>query len=299
MRFYQNKYILLFLVLSKLLISQKDTITLNYKFERCIKHFDAPVCYDFLKNTNKYSDNDIIKWCTNLLYHGNENAGYALQQYLISKMDTVSCHDYQEMSVQHTKNGDYEKAINFLEKAIAIDSRGHEDYYGWVLLYYYRDYDKALKHLNHFDDLTPSFVDAPVGENIYFLKGLCHYQKNDFINAIKEFELNRDFEKKRFGKKNCNTFIYFYLARCYEKMGNLKLAKKNYKLALSASNYATEANYYLGLLYIKQNKKELATKYVNYAYNLLKLGYKQQDIYVELFDEIYLSQIEETLTQLK
>ncbi len=299
MKYYLNSYYILLLALSNVAVSQTDSLTLNYKFERCLKNFNTQKCYDYLKNDIKQDNKAILNWSTFLLYHGNETAGNALQKLCLSKMDTITCDDYQEISVQQTKNGDYEKAISYLEKAIAIDAKGHESYYGWLLLYYYRDYDKALQHLNHFDALTPNFVDAPVGENIHFLKALCHYQKNNIKEAINELEINRDYEIKRFGKKNCNSYVYFYLARCFEKNGNDKLAEKNYLLSIKASEYHTEANYYLGLLYDKQHKKVLAQKHVAKAQSLLKMGYKQQDIYVELFDEVYASQIEETLLLLK
>jgi hypothetical protein len=38
-------------------------------------------------------------------------------------------------------------------------------------------------------------------------------------------------------------------------------------------------------------------RYINKALQLIKKGYKQQDIYVELFDEVYQSQIEESITK--
>ena len=56
-----------------------------------------------------------------------------------------------------------------------------------------------------------------------------------------------------------------------------------------------EANFYLGLLYKQSNKLELSKKHIEKSLKDIKLGYKQQDIYVELFDEVYQTQIEEAL----
>jgi tetratricopeptide (TPR) repeat protein len=138
-------------------------------------------------------------------------------------------------------------------------------------------------------------VDAPVGENIHFLKGLCNYQLGKYQNAIKEFELNEKFEVSHFGQKNCNTYIYFYTARCFEKLNDLKNAEKFYKKSIKQTKFPIEANFYLGLLYKQLNKNDLSKKYLEKSLKDIKLGYKQQDIYIELFDEVYKSQIEEAL----
>jgi tetratricopeptide (TPR) repeat protein len=297
MKYFQNNFFIVLILSCRFAISQTDTTTtMYYKLERCLKNKDAEFFYnDLIKFKN--SQRQILNLSSFILYHGNEVFGNSLQQLCLSKMDSLSSNDYQSISVQQTKNGDYQKAIQYLEKSIALDAKENENYYGWLLLYYYRDYQKALKHLNHFDDLTPNVIDAPVGENIHFLKGLCYYQLNQYKEAIAEFEINKKFEIERFGNKNCNSYIYFYEARCFEKLSNSIDAEKNYQFSIKLSPYATEAYYYLGLLYQSQQKNKFAKRYINKALQLIKKGYKQQDIYVELFDEVYQSQIEESITK--
>jgi hypothetical protein len=82
------------------------------------------------------------------------------------------------------------------------------------------------------------------------------------------------------------------MARNYDKQNNLKLAEICYKKAIKQSQFPVEANYYLGMLYKykKQNLKK-ANLYFEKSQNYLKQGYKQQDSYIELFDEVYLTQI--------
>ncbi len=294
MKFSLNSFLILFILSSHFVNAQTDTTTMYYKLERCLKTQNAEAFYNDLI-LFKNSPQQILGLSSFILYHGNETFGNSLQQLCLSKMDSLSSNDYQSISVQQTKNGDYQKAIHYLEKSIELDAKENENYYGWLLLYYYRDYRKALKHLNHFDDLTPNIIDAPVGENIHFLKGLCYYQLNQYKEAITEFEINKKFEIERFGIKNCNSYIYFYEARCFEKQTNLIEAEKNYKSAIKLSPYSTEANYYLALLYQSQQKNKLAKLAMNNALKLIKRGFKQQDVYIELFDEVYQSQIEESM----
>lgn len=278
--------------------AQKDSLNLFYTFELCKTGITAKEILNELEK-NKYSKKEILNVGSYISYHGNDKCGNELMNLCIAKHDTITAGDWHTYSVQNTKHGNYAEAIQALEKSLAINAKEMEGYYGWVLLYYYRDYEKSLKHLNHYDDLTPQDVEAPVGENIHFLKGLCYYQLGQYQSAIKEFEINEKFEVSHFGQKNCNTYIYFYIARNYEKLNDFKNAEKFYKKAIKQTKFPIEANFYLGLLYKQLNKKDLSKKYIEKSLSNIILGYKQQDIYVELFDEVYQTQIEEALSSLK
>lgn len=247
----------------------------------------------------QFSKEEILKVGSFLSYHGNDKCGNELMNLCIAKNDSITAGNWQTYSVQNTKNGNYAESFQALEKSFAINAKEMEGYFGWVLLYYYRDYKRALNHLNHYDDLTPRDVDAPVGENIHFLKGLCYYQLNQFQNAINEFENNEKFEITHFRQKNCNTYIYFYMARSYEKMNNLKQSKIYYKKAIKQSHFPVEANFYLGLLYKQMNNCRAARKHLEKSLKFITQGYKQQDIYIELFDEVYPMQIQEALISFK
>ena len=75
------------------------------------------------------------------LYFGKNERGNALIEYALAKRNTVAAEEYRHWSVQNTKNGDYGKAIELLEKSLKLEPREVSAYYGWVALYYYRDYD--------------------------------------------------------------------------------------------------------------------------------------------------------------
>ena len=87
------------------------------------------------------------------------------------------------------------------------------------------------------------------------------------------------------------------MARNYEKLNDLKKAVLYYKKAIKQSQFPIEANYYLGMLYKQLHKMELSKKCLSKSLKDINLGYKQQDIYIELFDEIYKTQITEALNK--
>lgn len=292
MKYFLNNCLLLLMLLSSGLHAQTDTTTLGYKFGHCTGKCDPLALYEFLQEKS-YSKEQILEMGTYISYHGNDQCSNAMMKLCLAAHDSITASNWHVYSVQNTKNGNYAESIPALEKAVILDPKDIEGYYGWVLLYYYRDYERSLKHLEHYDQLSPG-VEAPVGENIHFLKGLCHYQMGNFQKAIEEFELNEAFEVKRFGRKNSNGYIYFYIARCYDQLGKIKPAEAYYKQAARYTLFPTEAYYYLGMLHkYKKGNAAMATKYLKDAHDLLLKGYKQQDIYVELFDEIYMTQVTE------
>lgn len=293
LKYSRNSFLFCLLLMQSNVFAQTDTTRLSYRCIRCMPECNADTLYKTL-SAGGYSPKAIAGIGRFISYYSQEFAGNALQKMCFPKIDTLTSDDFHEYSVQNTKHGNYAEAFAALEKAVAMDAKNIEGYYGWVLLYYYRDYQRALTHLTNYDNLAPG-VEAPVGENIHFLKALCHYQLHNYEAAIKELLLNEAFETERFGKKNCSFYIYFYMARCYEKMNDPKKATDYYKKTIKQSEYATEACYYLGMLYRKQQQEKEAKIYLQKAHELIKKGYKQQDIYVELFDEVYQMQIEEAL----
>ena len=147
--------------------AQNDSLTLGYKLERCHQPIKAQEILKYLEEKH-FTKKQILEMGTYISYHGNDQCGNELMNLCIAKNDSITAGDWHAYSVQNTKHGNYAEAIQALEKSLAINAKEMEGYYGWVLLYYYRDYEKSLKHLNHYDDLTPQDVDAPVGENIHF-----------------------------------------------------------------------------------------------------------------------------------
>jgi tetratricopeptide (TPR) repeat protein len=107
-------------------------------------------------DTNLFHPKNLLSTGQYAVYVGDDKIGNELMHDAILKLDTLKGEDYRTLSVQNTKNGNYVVAIDALEKAVKLDSTIN-GYYGWVLLYYYHDYAKALRHLEKYDALTPTF----------------------------------------------------------------------------------------------------------------------------------------------
>ena len=229
--------------------------------------------------------------------YGNNERGNAIMEFALSKIKKPSESTYHAISVQNTKNGNYNIAITALEKAYKINPDEMGDYYGWVLLYYYHDYKKAITILNKYDDLTPNFSDYPVGECIHYLKGLAYKELGDFELALKEFDLSIKYAVEDHDESWIDYQILlnrgitlFYQNKNQEAITEFERVIKNY-------NECSEAFYFKGLALFNLNKKDEACSSLTKSLELIKKGYKSFDSYVELFHEIYEQDINETISK--
>ena len=124
-------------------------------------------------------------------WFGYDKEGNEMIEKSIKKLRNFRASEYHLVSIQNTKNGNYNKAIEYLDKASELEPKEVDGYYGWLLLYYYRDYEKALFHLNRYDLFTPNFDDYVGDDNILYAKALCYKELGQYSKAL---ELNIDLE---------------------------------------------------------------------------------------------------------
>lgn len=229
------------------------------------------------------------------LYYGNNKMGNSLIKYGLSHLDYQSADLLRATSVQNTKNGNYNASIPALEKAYQLNPNAVGDYYGWVLLYYYRDYTRALKVLNAIDKSTPNFSDFPMGECIHYLKGLAYKELKNYNEAIKEFDISIENETKTNGENWVDYQIYLNKGICLYSINKYSEAIRAFKLTLKQNEDSSEAHFYIGLSQLKLKQRPMACQSFLKAKTLIEQGYKSSNGYVELFHEIYLQDVDSAL----
>lgn len=225
-----------------------------------------------------------------LTLYGFNELGPQISKSALNSRYKLTGNDYRAFSVQNTKNGNYALAINALENAISLDIK-YKEYYGWVLLYYYRDYKRAYKILNDYDQLTPNFSDPVFGENVNYLKGLALLKMDRFQGAIDEFDIYINYVTNESGEKWVDVYAFVERGNAYLKKKMYQEAINNYDLAIA--NYAnnTEAYFYKSIAYTKKDELDSALTSANKAYQLISKGYKHEDNYIEYFHEVYPAQV--------
>jgi len=199
----------------------------------------------------------------------------------------------QEKATPSTKVGDYHIAFPLLEKAADVDPKGALYYYSWLLLYYYRDYERALERLTQFDDFTPNEPDVAWGENVNYLKGLAYKQLGKYPEAIQEFS-------KAIADEGKNVDLYAYVYRGIAHLHNddIALAMKDFNMAIDDYDKCTTAYYWKAEAFIKKGDKKNALLMLQKAQDLLAKGYYKSDPYMEFFDIPVKEQIADKIAEL-
>jgi tetratricopeptide (TPR) repeat protein len=197
---------------------------------------------------------------------------------------------YQGKSMTHTKIGDFHIAFPLLEKAYSLDPKETGYYYGWLLLYYYRDYERAIEKLKEFDDFTPDQPDFAWGEHVNFLKGLCYKQMGDYKKAIEEFNTVITMEAGF-----VDVYAYVYRGIAQQRLGAHEEAISDFDKAIEEYQQNSMAFYYKGLSLSEQGKEIEAKEAYREALRLLQQGYLYRDPYHEAFDGISITMVEDQL----
>lgn len=232
------------------------------------------------------------------LYYGNDEVGDEIMRYAFSLTDSITGEDYHDFSVQHTKNGNYIKAVAALEKAVSVDPQIY-GYYGWVSLCYYHDYNRALECLEKYDALTPNFSDAPGGEDIHHQKGLCHMQLGRLEKAIGEFDTYIRETTQSHGEDWVDPYTFVYKGRCLDRLGRGEEALACYDKAILYYKYNTEAHYHKAKTLLQLGRKQEAAEHLRKAKELADQNYFYRDVYVEFFEAVYRQDIEAALEALR
>lgn len=229
------------------------------------------------------------------VYKGNNEKGNNIMDYAIANLNKPSSEIFHAFSIQNTKNGNYDIAIKALERAYQINPKEEGAYYGWVLLYYYHDYKKALNILNTYDDYTPNFSDWPMGECIHYLKGLSYMQLKKYKDAIKEFDISINNTSIEHGEDWVNFMVFLNKGISLYNIGEYEEAIIQLQNTIQNYDKCSEAYFFIAKSQLKLNQKDTACENLNIAHKLIEEGFKSSDTYVELFNEIYDQQVQESI----
>jgi tetratricopeptide (TPR) repeat protein len=169
---------------------------------------------------------------------------------------------------------EYDKAIEFFNEAIKLDSDNESYYHGKSKCYRgKKDYDKALKNIeiaisfqpnDEFLFATRASIKSESGNynaaiedydyvlklnpnfiHIYHSRGLVKYYKEDYLAAIDDFTISirKDPEDAK--------GPYAYRGRCYEELGDFSSAINDYEKAISKDPEWFVPYYFMGRLKAK------------------------------------------------
>ena len=153
-----------------------------------------------------------------------------------ARQDTVSASgpNYRFRALIYIRQADYEQAADWLEKTARLFPKEHGAI-GEFYLSFLSDYPRALRHLDAYDALTPSFDDIMNHNPVSYLRGLTHRRMGDHAKALEQFSISIDPLESKHGAEWVNYRQYVSRAVSYiatqqpqKALADLEKAAKNF-----------------------------------------------------------------------
>lgn len=251
-------------------------------------------------NCDIYTDSACNAACKLLTLEGNYYQGSRISQQLLDsaiRLCPTMAQAWREISVPYLKRGDFATWRRYLDKAVELQPARTLDVRGWCRFKFLRDYEGALEDLKRFDTLS-NFMYKHTGDgtySLYVVMALCERELGNYNAASYYFAKGIDSIFYTKGKDFIGLFDFLHRAvmkiRQQDYTGALADLEQEEKLC---KNYV-ETAYYKGIVYRSLGKHTLAREQFARAGRLFKEGFHLSDVYCEMHDAVYPSDIEEAL----
>ena len=229
---------------------------------------------------------EVSKHGFNGSFQGTPKAETLLDQIL--ELDPNNCNALREKSVPYLKRGIPHLWKPLFDKAVECDPISWQPWRGYLYLYFYRDYDKAIADFNASDTLTPNFIDAPQGQSVNYWRGLAYLGKLDYQNSVNYFQTHITAELADAGEEWIDPSTFLYLGIAQYELKDYEQAEINLSKMLKY-NYqnSADANYFLARINLETGNLKEAESHLISAKSNYKDGHYRNRDYVEEIRQIY------------
>jgi len=200
----------------------------------------------------------------------------------------------REYGVPYLKAGNFIEWKKHMDRAVELAPLDYLGVRGSLKCKFIADYQGAIQDIDELSSLLKGYDIGATHDGTYHLiivKGLCYKALGKKEKAIQIIE-------KQILKEDHYLGLYDYL-----HLGVLYLENSNYEKAIenlkkqSEQNDIAENHYYLAKAYRGINKKEKYEEQINVALDFIKKERTMTDPYNELFDKVYLQDIQDELNK--
>jgi hypothetical protein len=198
----------------------------------------------------------------------------------------------RELSVPYLKRGLPHEWKPLFDKAVDVDPVSWQGWRGYLKLFFYRDYEGAIQDLNATDTLTPNFTDYPQSMSVDYLRGLAHLGLKNYPAAKTWMSKYINEVTANLGEPWVDVNAFLYRGLINEHLDENDSAFQDLVTHLKYYNNSADGHYHLARIELKKGNIAAANDHAANALPLFKKGYYMSVNYVETFEQIYLSDIE-------
>lgn len=200
---------------------------------------------------------------------------------------------HREIGIPYGKRG---MAVEFhppYSRAVELDPENWQGYRGYMYLYFYRDYERAIADFDGLDALTPNFVDYPQATSVHFMRAVAYLGMEDYDTALAYFDKHITEELRTTTEDFIDLKTFVFQGIAHYKKGDIAAARKSFDRGTTNTPYSSDLWYWTAKLAQERGDKITATNAIEKAEIQFKKGYSNNRPYVEEFFQIYEGDIQE------
>jgi tetratricopeptide (TPR) repeat protein len=209
------------------------------------------------------------------------------------RMDSTLPELWRELATPYLKRGLPNEAFRYYAKEVSLAPELWQGWRGYLYLYFYHDYNRAIADFNATDTLT-TITDYPQGQSVDYMRGLCYYGLHDYTKAITFFDKYIEEVTREKGEEWVDTYAFLYRGLTREKLQQFIPAIDDFETGLKYDHRLADFHYHITRVSFED--LHLPTSQITAALDRASLYYRQgyfhQRDYVEVHDELYLEDIE-------
>ncbi len=207
-------------------------------------------------------------------------------------LDSTYAEAIRELSVAYLKRGMPHKWKPIFDEAVEKDAATWQPWRGYLYLWFYRDYKKAIADFDASDTIT-DYIDHPQGHSVDFWRGIAYLGLKDYDNSIAYWDKHITREAEESGEDWVELEAFLYRGIAYYESGNPEKAEANFNKVIQYFKQSADAKYYKALVLKDKGKMEEARALVKDAMLDYKAGFYNSRDYVETLRQIYLEDLTE------
>lgn len=208
-----------------------------------------------------------------------------------AKLNPYSADVHRELGVPYLKRGlpvQYEKHYSDAVKYGAVDWQGWR---GYIYLYFYRDYERALADFTALDTLTPNFVDYPQSTSVLYMSAICHLKLGNYDQALSFFDQHIEEELRTSTEDFIDAKTFLFQGICHYEKGDKQKAKASFDRGLKNLPENADLWFWMAKLARENGDSQAALAAIQKAKVQFEKEYHNHRPYVEEFYQIHLSDI--------
>lgn len=222
-------------------------------------------------------------------YQGSVPEQFQLKEAMM--LDSTDADLWREFGTARVKRGILDEMYYYYDEAVKRKPEKWAGFRGYLYLYFYRDYERAITDFNLGDEANGQ-VDYSQGQSHDYMRGICYYGMKDYITAIDFLDryINKVVEEE--GESWVDVYAVLYKGLALLQLERFDEAIIEFDRVLKYYPNLSDCFYHKARIYIARGQFDLALKELDTAEEYFKKGYFHQRPYVEVLEQVYFQDIE-------